>query len=153
MLTILNKLRRVLETRNDMFVVARTDATDVEERVERAKAFALAGADAILMDAVKDLSLYGRLKKQVDKPFMFNQIAGGKSPRCSLSELRDAGVSLVNYSTPCLFAAQAAIENAMKSLKDSDGLLPAPCKGGVDVKDCNAILNENLARRVITVEC
>ena len=30
--------------------------------------------------------------------------------------------------------------NAMKSLKENDGLLPEPCKGGVDVKDCNAIL-------------
>ena len=68
-------------------------------------------------------------------------------------QAQDAGVSLVNYSTPCLFAAQPAIENAMKSLKENDGLLPEPCKCGVDVEDCNAILNENLARRAITAEC
>ena len=74
----LDKLRRVLETRNEMFVVARTDATDDEERIKRAKAFAAAGANAILMDAVRDLGIYAKLKKQVNKPFMFNQIAGGK---------------------------------------------------------------------------
>jgi 2-methylisocitrate lyase-like PEP mutase family enzyme len=47
---------------------------------------------------------------------MFNQIAGGKSPPASLSELRAAGVSLVNYSTPCLFAAHDAIVDTLTRL-------------------------------------
>lgn len=45
-------------------------------------------------------------------------------------ELRDAGVSLVIYSTSCLFAAQAAIEDTMKSMKENDGLLQYRGKGG-----------------------
>ena len=78
---------------------------------------------------------------------MVNQIEGGKSPAWSLRELREADVSLVNYSTPCLFAAQAAIDEAMKALKEKDGLLQGIGNGRVDVQGCTAILSENLARR------
>ncbi|MGH7799578.1 MAG: isocitrate lyase/PEP mutase family protein [Thermodesulfobacteriota bacterium] len=143
----LKKLSRVLATRHLLFVVARTDAADVDEIKRRTRAFAEAGADAILVDAIHDLNLIKTLKSQVDKPLVFNQIAGGKSPSCTLRELRNAGVSLVIYSTPCLFAAQAAIVNAMKSTKENDGLLQDTGKGHVDVSGCTTLLNENLARR------
>lgn len=137
----LEKLKRVLATRRELFVVARTDATDVDEIIKRAKAFSAAGADAILADGIKDIEIIKILKSQLDKPLVFNQIAGGKSPPCSLTELRDAGVSLVNYSTPCLFAAQAALEDEMKSLRENNGLL---YKERVGVQECTALLNENL---------
>jgi 2-methylisocitrate lyase-like PEP mutase family enzyme len=143
----LEKLRRVLATRQEIFVIARTDAADVNEIAKRARAFADAGADAILADAIRDLDLVRKLKSQLDKPLVFNQIAGGKSPPCSLKELKSVGVSLAIYSTPCLFATQAAIGNAMTSLKESDGLLQDTGKDHVDLKDCTALLNENLARR------
>ena len=140
----LKKLKKVLATRRELFVVARTDATEIDEVVTRAKAFAEAGADAILADGIRDLDVIRTLKSQVNKPLMFNQIAGGKSPPCSLGELRDVGVSLVNYSTPCLFAAQAAIEDTMKSLRESDGWLQ---KERVGVQECTLLLNQNLAKR------
>ena len=140
----LEKLNRVLATRRDLFVVARTDAGDIEQIVQRAKAFADAGADAILADGIKDIEVMRTLKNQVDKPLVFNQIAGGKSPPCNLTELRNAGVSLVNYSTPCLFAAQAALEDEMKYLREQDGFLQ---KERVGVQECTAFLNQNLAIR------
>jgi 2-methylisocitrate lyase-like PEP mutase family enzyme len=143
----MKKLQKVLDTRKDMFVVARTDATDNDERARRAVAFAKAGADAVLMDALTDLSLITRLRSEINKPFAFNQIAGGKSPRCNMSQLKDIGVSIVIYSTPCLFPAQGAVENAMKFLKENDGILPLSGNGIADVQKCTAQLNENLAKR------
>ncbi len=140
----LKKLDRVLATRRDMFVIARTDATDLEEIILRAKAFEAAGADAILADGIKDLNILKTLKTQLTKPLVFNQIAGGKSPTCNLSELKDVGVSLVNYSTPCLFAAQAAIEDQMKLLREEDGFL---LKERIGVPECNRLLKQNLANR------
>jgi 2-methylisocitrate lyase-like PEP mutase family enzyme len=50
----LEKLSRVLETRGDLFVVARTDATDAAEAARRVRAFADAGADAVLIDGVPE---------------------------------------------------------------------------------------------------
>jgi 2-methylisocitrate lyase-like PEP mutase family enzyme len=143
----LEKLTRVLQMRKDLVVVARTDAAGEEERLHRAAAFAEAGADAVLVDGLEDLELLRKLRHHVDCPLMFNQIAGGKSPRCRLSQLQDLGVSLVNYSTPCLFAAQAAIAAAMQSLREQDGLLPDTRSGAVGVSACTALLTANLARR------
>ena len=135
------KLEKVLAIRKELFVVARTDATELDEIIKRAKAFAQVGADAILADGIKELEVIRTLHREVDKPLVFNQIAGGKSPTCSLSELREAGVSIVNYSTPCLFAAQEGIDTKMKWLRENDGLL---LKEQVGVPECTALLNENL---------
>ena len=140
----LKKLEKVLATRKDLFVVARTDATEIDEVVIRAKAFVEAGADAILADGIRNLDVIRTLKSQVNKPLMFNQIAGGKSPACSLGDLREVGVSLVNYSTPCLFAAQTAVEDTMKELRESDGWLQ---KERVGVQECTCLLNQNLVKR------
>jgi len=140
----LDKLHKVLACRGDMLVVARTDATDENEALRRAEAFAEAGADAVLVEAVKSLSVLAEVKRRVRLPLVFNQIAGGKSPPATLTELRAAGVSLVNYSTPCLFAAQAAIDASMRDLLGSDGCLPAT-PGQVNVASCNRLLHQNLA--------
>ncbi|MDB5327857.1 MAG: non-ribosomal peptide synthetase [Phycisphaerales bacterium] len=139
------KLRRVLATRRELLVVARTDAADNEERIRRCQAFDAAGADAVLADGVTDLAVLTRISKSVRKPVMFNQIAGGVSPRCTLAELRAAGVSMVNYSTPCLFAAAEAIGAALESLKTSDGLLPdITARGAIGVAACTSLLGRNV---------
>ncbi|MEF8750776.1 MAG: isocitrate lyase/PEP mutase family protein [Candidatus Accumulibacter necessarius] len=140
----LAKLRAILATRRDMVVIARTDASDLEDIARRVEAFSAAGADAVLVDGLTSLDVVRTLSQRVDRPFCFNQIAGGKSPVCTQSELKDAGVSLVIYSTPCLFAAQAAIEEAMADLKARDGTLAG---SRVGVKDCTLLLAENQVRR------
>lgn len=143
----LTKLRRVLATRRTLDVVARTDASGADEIKKRAMAFAESGADAILADGIKDLSLIREMKSNIDKPLVFNQIAGGKSPSYSFNELKDAGISMVIYSTPCLFAAQSAIAIAVESIKGNDGHLPQTMGMPVDLKTCNIILEDNLLRR------
>ena len=140
----LAKLRAILATRRDMVVIARTDASDLEDIARRVEAFSAAGADAVLVDGLTSLDVVRALSQRVDRPFCFNQIAGGKSPVCTQSELKDAGVSLVIYSTPCLFAAQAAIDEAMADLKARDGTLAG---SRIGVKDCTLLLAENQARR------
>jgi len=141
------KLKAVLAVRKDMLVVARTDASDLDEIRRRAAAFAKAGADIILVDGLKDLAILQQLKDDLGKFIMFNQIAGGKSPPCTLTQLKNAGVTLVNYSTPCLFASQGAIEQAMISLKKNDGMLNINSEADIDLKTCNQLLHENLISR------
>lgn len=138
------KLKKVLDTRKDLFVVARTDASAIDEIIIRTKAYADAGADAILADGIKDLSIIQTIKEEVDQPIVFNNIAGGKSPMCNLTQLKQAGVSLVNYSTPCLFTAQSALEKEMQRMKDNDSSLVAT---DINVQNCTELLLENLANR------
>jgi 2-methylisocitrate lyase-like PEP mutase family enzyme len=140
------KLEKVLKTRKDLFVIARTDSSDIEDIVRRVTAFSEAGADAVLVDGLRDLSLIPELKKLVKVPITFNQIAGGKSPAYNLPELSDAGISLVIYSTPCLFAAQSAIQDALTTLMLNKGSLGSIGEKGIGVGRCTAVLAENLER-------
>ncbi len=137
------KLRAVLAARRDLFVVARTDSSDPADIECRITAFAEAGADAVLVDGLKSLDTIRALAQSVDRPFCFNQIAGGKSPPCTLTELENAGARLIIYSTPCLFAAQGAIDDALVKLKSSDGELG---DSKILLKDCTRVTMDNLAQ-------
>ena len=143
----LEKLRMVLDTRQDLVVVARTDATNEREIVMRAEALAATDADVILVDGVRSAEWLRKIHAvTAGKPLLFNQIAGGKSPRFSLSDLEELGVSVAIYSTPCLFAAQAAMDDALARLRAEDGRLPEVAGGTVGVADCLGLLERNLSR-------
>ncbi|MEX2492636.1 MAG: isocitrate lyase/PEP mutase family protein [Nitrospirales bacterium] len=143
----LEKLSRVIATRKELVIIARTDATDHEDRMLRAQAFADCGADVVLVEALPNLDLVRQIKERVKCPIMVNQIAGGKSPSWSFSDLEKAGVSLVNYSTPCLFAAQTSIQQTLEHLKSQDGRLLNPTDNQASLQSCNALLGENVTRR------
>ncbi|MFE2033736.1 oxaloacetate decarboxylase [Streptomyces scopuliridis] len=144
----LAKLDLVLSSREEMLVVARTDATEESEIVRRAAALAETDADVVLVDGVRSVEWIRKIRSVVgDKPLLFNQIAGGKSPRLSLSELSDLGVNLAIYSTPCLFAAHGAIEGALSDLKMADGRLPDTREtGAIGVKGSTELLEKNISR-------
>ncbi|MFH8377803.1 oxaloacetate decarboxylase [Streptomyces cyaneofuscatus] len=143
----LEKLNLVLESRQDLVVVARTDATE-EDILRRAQALAETDADVVLVDGVRDVEWIRRIRKVIDdKPLLFNQIAGGRSPRLSLSELTDLECQVAIYSTPCLFAAHAAIDTALSELKQADGRLPEFSPGtSVGVRASTALLEKNISR-------
>ncbi len=142
----LEKLRAVLACRKELFVVARTDASDVDDIKRRVVAFREAGADAVLADGIRSLDVLKEIRAIVDCPVAFNQIAGGKSPVCRLGELADHGANLIIYSTPCLFAAQTAVKNALAELVAADGSLAAAVDKGNTLAACNEVLNSNLSR-------
>ncbi|MFE3182676.1 oxaloacetate decarboxylase [Streptomyces violascens] len=143
----LEKLDMVLKARRDLVVVARTDATEEEEILRRAKALAATDADVILVDGVRSIDWIHKVRRVIgDKPLLFNQIAGGKSPRLSLTELQELGVDVAIYSTPCLFAAQTAIDGALSELRAADGRLPEHTPASVGVAECLTLLERNISR-------
>ncbi|MEV7087949.1 isocitrate lyase/PEP mutase family protein [Streptomyces sp. NPDC093085] len=144
----LAKLDLVLRSREELLVVARTDATEEAEIVRRAQALAETEADVILVDGVRSVEWIRRIRSVVgDKPLLFNQIAGGKSPRLSLTELTELGVDVAIYSTPCLFAAHGAIEGALVDLKMSDGRLPDTREtNAIGVRGATELLEKNISR-------
>lgn len=144
----LEKLNLVLASRQDLVVVARTDATEDEDILRRAAALAETDADVVLVDGVRSVEWVHRIRKVIgDKPLLFNQIAGGKSPRLSLSELTDLGVDVAIYSTPCLFAAHSAIDKSLLELKEADGRLPdASGADAIGVARSTQLLERNISR-------
>lgn len=143
----LTKLEMVLDTRDDLLVVARTDASEEHEILRRAEALAATRADVLLVDGVRSIDWIHKVRTVIgDKPLLFNQIAGGKSPRISLPELQDLGVNVAIYSTPCLFAAQTAIDSALTELRRNEGRLPEVTRDSVGVADALALLEGNISR-------
>ncbi len=134
----LTKLSTVIETRRSIFVIARTDAGDPSEGIERAVCYAEAGADGVMVEAIRDLETLSKLRSQVSVPIMVNQLHGGKSPNWRFNELEDAGASIVICSTPCLFAAQYGIEQYLDMMLESKRL---PSEGTVSMEDCARVLN------------
>ncbi|MFD0486001.1 hypothetical protein ACFQ0O_01830 [Saccharopolyspora spinosporotrichia] len=101
----------------------------------------------LLVDGVRSVEWIRKVRRVIgDKPLLFNQIAGGKSPRLSLPELSDLGVDVAIYSTPCLFAAQAAIDTALAELRANDGRLPETTGGAVGVASSLELLSKNISR-------
>ncbi|WP_405775321.1 oxaloacetate decarboxylase [Streptomyces sp. NBC_00859] len=144
----LDKLNMVLECRGDMVVVARTDAVEDDDILHRAAALAKTDADVVLVDGVRSVEWIRRIRDVIgDKPLLFNQIAGGKSPRLSLPELDALNVDVAIYSTPCLFAAHEAIDTAMRNLKAADGRLPeAGGERSIGVPESTRLLERNISR-------
>ncbi len=141
----MEKLEMVLAQRTDLCVLARTDAVgdEIYRRIER---ISMTDVDVIMVDGVHSIETLREARKITDKPLLFNQIAGGKSPRVTLSELMEAGSKLVLYSTPCLFAAQTAINDSLSAIFSNDGRLPDTTSGrSVSVAECSTLLQENMA--------
>lgn len=142
----LEKLEAVLECRKHICVLARTDASG-DEIFRRVEAFSKTDADALLVDGIRSIEVLRKARSITSKPILYNQIAGGKSPRVSLSELRAAGAALALYSTPCLFAVQSAINATLTNIFADDGLLPdATSENDVGVPECTSLLQTNVAR-------
>jgi len=141
------KLSKVLETRSSIFVIARTDASDPSEAIERAVCYAEAGADGVMVEAIRDLKTIAKLRSHVTVPIMVNQLHGGKSPNWRFDELEDAGASIVIYSTPCLFAAQYGIERYLDAMLEMNRL---PKENTASMNDCARVLNGNgIHRRLL----
>jgi 2-methylisocitrate lyase-like PEP mutase family enzyme len=136
----LTKLRKVLETRWNIFVIARTDASDPSEGVERAISYVEAGADGVMVEAIRDLETIAKLRSKVAVPIMVNQLHGGKSPNWKFDELEDAGASIVIYSTPCLYAAQYGIEHYLDKMIEIQRL---PSENTATMAECASVLTGN----------
>ena len=102
-------------------------------------------ADVLMVDGIDSIETLKQVRNCTDKPLLFNQIAGGKSPNLSIEQLRAHGIGLVQYSTPLLFTAQQAMTEALEALVKSGGILPRNPNGlSVGVAECLALLQANV---------
>ena len=143
----MEKLNLVLQDRSELVVGARTDATEESEILRRAEMPAATDADVLRVDGVRSVEWIRKVRGMVgSKPLLFNQIAGGLSPRLSLTGLEELGINVAIYSTPCLFAAHTAMANAVTELRTNDGRLAEVTTDDVGVASSIALLERNLSR-------
>lgn len=119
---MLGKLRAVLDERRhtETVVIARTDAIAVEgvdAAVERAIAFAEAGADLVFVEAPPDRDVLAALPARIPAPLVANMVEGGVTPSCTLEELGAMGYRVVLYANTALRAAMLATRDALATLQ------------------------------------
>jgi methylisocitrate lyase len=126
-----DRVRAALDGRrgDDFVVMARTDAYGVEgldQAIERARAYAEAGADMIFAEAMTGLDEYRRFCGAVPVPVLANLTEFGRTPLFTLHELREAGVRLALYPLSAFRAMSAAASEVYRALRqdgDQRGVL------------------------------
>ena len=120
-------LRRITaavnERRDDSFVIcARTDAAGVEgidSAIERAKAYADAGADLIFTEALHTPADFEKFRAAVDTPLLANMTEFGKTELLSASTLQDIGYNAVIYPVTTLRIAMGQVEAALIDIAET----------------------------------
>ncbi|WP_125776346.1 methylisocitrate lyase [Antribacter gilvus] len=118
----------------DFLIMARTDVRGTEpgERglrlaIDRAKALADAGADAIFPEAMSDLSEFEAVASALDVPVLANMTEFGKSELFTAQQLADAGARIVIYPVTLLRIAMGAAERGLDEIASAgtqDALVP-----------------------------
>lgn len=120
------KLRAVLDARIDpqTVVIARTDALAVEgvdAAIERANAYAGAGADLVFVEAPITRELLAELPKRIAAPLVANMVEGGATPLCDVPELGEMGYRVVLFANTALRSAMQAVRSSLVVLREDGG--------------------------------
>jgi 2-methylisocitrate lyase-like PEP mutase family enzyme len=126
------KLTAALEARTDpdLVVIARTDARGplgLDAAIDRANAYAAAGADVIFVEAPQGTDEMARIAKEVPAPCLINLVMGGMTPSESTVRLHDMGFAIAIHPSLPLGAATYAMLTSLAELagRDPTPLLPS----------------------------
>lgn len=117
-----DRVKAAVDARTDasFFIVARTDAIavqGVDAAMERAQACARAGADAVFVEAARDLETYRRFTAVLDVPVLANMTEFGQTPLFSTAELGAVGVGMVLYPLSAFRAMNQAAERVFEAIR------------------------------------
>jgi methylisocitrate lyase len=111
------RVRAAVAARDELLVVARTDAATVDDTVARAQRYVDAGADVIFAEALRTLDDVRRVTSAVAAPVLVNLTEFGLTPLWTLDELRDAGVAVALYPLSASRAAARASERVYEAIR------------------------------------
>lgn len=116
------------EDRKNFLVIARTDARagdGFDAALRRLEAYAKAGADILFFEAPQSEEEMRRACEAFDLPMMANLSNGGKTPMLPAATLAEIGYAYAIYPALTSVAAAAAMEQALRTLKQTgDGTAP-----------------------------
>lgn len=118
---MVKRLRAAVSARRDpnFVVCARTDAAGIEgigAAIERARAYADAGADMIFTEALAGPADFERFRSAVDIPLLANMTEFGKSELLTVEQLSDLGYNAVIYPVTTLRLAMFAVEEGLREI-------------------------------------
>lgn len=120
---MVNRIKSCVDARTDedFFLVARTDSLANEglsAMIDRACAYAEAGADMIFAEACAELDQYRSIIKALNRPHsvLANITEFSMTPTFTLQELREAGISAALYPLSAARAMAAAAQNVYRAI-------------------------------------
>ncbi|GAS96667.1 methylisocitrate lyase [Mycolicibacterium canariasense] len=119
---MVKRLRAAVSARRDpnFVICARTDAAGIEglsAAIDRAKAYADAGADLIFTEALRTRADFERFRAAVQTPLLANMTEFGKSELLSARQLSDIGYNVVIYPVTTLRLAMFAVEAGLREIE------------------------------------
>ncbi|ORV53807.1 methylisocitrate lyase [Mycolicibacter engbaekii] len=122
---MVKRLRAAVTARRDpnFVICARTDAAGIEglaSAIDRAKAYADAGADLIFTEALRGPAEFEAFRAAVPTPLLANMTEFGKSELLTAAQLGDLGYNAVIYPVTTLRLAMFAVEAGLREI-DSAG--------------------------------
>lgn len=108
--------------RQELFILARTDAIDpegLENAIDRAKAYLDAGADGVYLEGPKTVEQLEKIGKALSGVPLATSILerGGKTPWLSPGDLGSLGYTMILYPTTLIFQIVHTTQRALENLR------------------------------------
>lgn len=118
---MVDRIKAAVDARKDesFFIMARTDAfaqEGLEAAIERAKAYAEAGADGIFAEAVQTEEHYRAFSEALDVPILANITEFGQTELWNKEQLGEWGAAMVLYPLSAFRAMNKAAETVYQSI-------------------------------------
>lgn len=125
---MVSKIRAAVYARksDDFSIIARTDARAInglDDALERAQAYAEAGADIIFIEAPQSIEEMKKIGQVIKKPLMANMVEGGKTPFLTGKQLEDMGYKISHYPDSTIFTMTKAIRDMLAAFSKADTTL------------------------------
>jgi methylisocitrate lyase len=119
--TAVRRIKAAVAARRDpeFVIAARTDAVAVHgiaDAIDRAKAYADAGADLIFPEAMADEADFERFRAALDIPILANMTEFGKSRLLDAKTLGNLGVNIAIYPVTLLRLAMGAADDGLTEI-------------------------------------
>jgi methylisocitrate lyase len=119
--TAVKRIKAAVAARRDpaFVIAARTDAAAVnglDDAIDRARAYADAGADLIFPEAMTGEADFERLRAAIEVPILANMTEFGKSPLLTAKTLENLGVNVVIYPVTLLRLAMHAADTGLAAI-------------------------------------
>lgn len=115
---MVGRLKAATDARTgDLLIIARTDADDLSEAIDRANLYHEQGADVLFVEEMKTTQSMSRVVKEVQGPTLAVMVEGSKYAFLSVSELERIGFSAAYYCNSVIFAASYATRLVLHELR------------------------------------
>jgi methylisocitrate lyase len=120
---MVDRVSAAADARSDpgFVIMARTDAVAVEgleSALDRAAAYAEAGADMIFPEALGSVAQYGAFRKATGRPVLANLTEFGLTPAFTTAELAAAGIDMALYPLSASRAMNRAALRVLSTIRD-----------------------------------